>query len=211
MKKNLKNIVLLLLLGITIYLCFRNFKLNSYIRQLPDSSVIGIPDTIKITEPFKPVLPYKQVIEPNRIFLYDFYRNSKTKPSTSDSAVAEIPIKVSREDSIVQFTLDKNQLNISLFNKETDSYSSRLFKIDLDGYKYNWLDGQLTQKKVKRLSLSPYVYGKYRPFNQLFDVGTGLSIKTKSFNYKLGVNAFCYPKYFSGIKADLEFSITYNF
>lgn len=206
-----KNIVLLLLLGITIYLCFRNFKLNSYISQLPDSSFIGIPDTIKISEPFKPVQPYKQLIEPNRILLYDFYRNSKTKPLLPDSAVAGIPVNVSKEDSIVQFTLDKDQLNISLFNKESDSYSTRQFKLDLGGYKYNWYDGQLTQKKVKRLSLSPYVYGKYRPFNQLFDVGSGLSIKTKSFNYKLGVNAFCYPKFFSGIKADLEFSITYNF
>ena len=32
-----------------------------------------------------------------------------------------------------------------------------------------------------------------------------------NFNYKLGINAFHYPKFFSGIKADLEFSVTYNF
>ena len=42
-KNKWKNFVFLLLLGFTIYLCFRNYKLNSYIRQLPDSSVIGIP------------------------------------------------------------------------------------------------------------------------------------------------------------------------
>ena len=214
-KNKWKNVVFLLLLGFTIYLCFRNYKLNSYISQLPDSSVIGIPDTIKLKEEFKPQKPFSQLIEPSRILLYDFYRNSNrmTKSPSSDSTAVDSDnsVKVSKKDSLVQFTLDNNKLNISLFNKETDSYSTRMFNLDLGNYKYNWYEGQLTQKKIQRLNLSPYVYGKYRPFNQLFDIGTGLTIKTTNFNYKLGVNAFCYPKYFSGIKADLEFSIQYNF
>ncbi len=136
-----------------------------------------------------------------------------TKSPSSDSTAVDSDnsVKVSKKDSLVQFTLDNNKLNISLFNKETDSYSTRMFNLDLGNYKYNWYEGQLTQKKIRRLSLSPYVYGKYRPFNQLFDIGTGLTIKTTNFNYKLGINAFHYPKFFSGIKADLEFSVTYNF
>lgn len=214
-KNKWKNFVFLLLLGFTIYLCFRNYKLNSYISQLPDSSVIGIPDTIKLKEEFKPQKPFSQLIEPSRILLYDFYRNSNrmTKSPSSDSTAVDSDnsVKVSKKDSLVQFTLDNNKLNISLFNKETDSYSTRMFNLDLGNYKYNWYEGQLTQKKIRRLSLSPYVYGKYRPFNQLLDIGTGLSIKTTNFNYKLGINAFHYPKFFSGIKADLEFSVTYNF
>lgn len=211
-KNKWKNFVFLLLLGFTIYLCFRNYKLNSYIRQLPDSSVIGIPDTIKLKENFKPVIPYTQLVQPQRILLYDFYRNSSnsTKPQASDST-AVTSNRLSREDSLVQFTLDKNQLNLSLFNKETNSYSTRMFNMDLDKYKYNWYEGQLTQKRIRKLTLSPYVYGKYRVFNQMLDIGTGLSIKTTNFNYKLGINAFHYPKFFSGIKADLEFSVTYNF
>lgn len=216
-KKNLKNALVLLLLGFTIYLCFRNYKLNSYIRQLPDSSVIGIPDTTKLKENFKPQSPYTQLVQPQRILLYDFYRNnsSSTKPQASDStasnSTAVTSNRISREDSLVQFTLDKNQLNLSLFNKETNSYSTRMFNMDLDKYKYNWYEGQLTQKRIRKLTLSPYVYGKYRVFNQMLDIGTGLSIKTTNFNYKLGINAFHYPKFFSGIKADLEFSVTYNF
>lgn len=211
-KQSLKDIILLLLLGFTIYLCFRNYKLNSYISQLPDSSVIGIPDTIKLKEEFKPQKPFSQLIEPSRILLYDFYRNSNrmTKSPSSDST-AVTSNRISREDSLVQFTLDKNQLNLSLFNKETNSYSTRMFNMDLDKYKYNWYEGQLTQKRIRKLTLSPYVYGKYRVFNQMLDIGTGLSIKTTNFNYKLGINAFHYPKFFSGIKADLEFSVTYNF
>lgn len=216
-KNKWKNFVFLLLLGFTIYLCFRNYKLNSYIRQLPDSSVIGITDTIKLKETFKPQIPYKQLVQPQRILLYDFYRNSSIQrtilPQDSDSTAvgSDNSVKVSREDSLVQFTLDKNQLNLSLFNKETNSYSTRVFNMDLDKYKYNWYEGQLTQKRIRKLTLSPYVYGKYRVFNQMLDIGTGLSIKTTNFNYKLGINAFHYPKFFSGIKADLEFSVTYNF
>lgn len=211
-KNKWKNFVFLLLLGFTIYLCFRNYKLNSYISQLPDSSVIGIPDTIKLKENFKPQSPYTQLVQPQRILLYDFYRNSSnsTKPQASDST-AVTSNRISREDSLVQFTLDKNQLNLSLFNKETNSYSTRMFNMDLDKYKYNWYEGQLTRKKVARLSLSPYIYGKYRPFNNLFDMGAGLSIKTKRFNYKFGVNTFYYPKIKSGIGTDIEFQITYNF
>lgn len=213
--KKWKDVLVLVLIGFTIYLCFRNYKLNSYIRQLPDSSVIGIPDTIKLKEEFKPQKPFSQLIEPSRILLYDFYRNSNrmTKSPSSDSTAVDSDhsVKVSKKDSLVQFTLDKNQLNLSLFNKETNSYSTRMFNMDLGKYKYNWYEGQLTQKRIRKLTLSPYVYGKYRVFNQMLDIGTGLSIKTTNFNYKLGINAFHYPKFFSGIKADLEFSVTYNF
>jgi len=211
MMRTLKNPLFLLLLGFTIYLCFRNYKLNSYIRQLPDSSIIGIPDTIKLKEIFKPQ-PYPQLVQPQRILLYDFYRNSSNSILPQTSNITAVPSnRISREDSLVQITLDKNQLNLSLFNKETDSYSTKMFNIDLDKFKYNWYEGQLTQKRIKKLTLSPYVYGKYRVFNQMLDIGTGLSIKTTNFNYKLGINAFHYPKFFSGIKADLEFSVTYNF
>lgn len=213
--KKWKDVLVLVLLGFTIYLCFRNYKLNSYISQLPDSSVIGISDTIKLKEEFKPQKPFSQLIEPSRILLYDFYRNSNrmTKSPSSDSTAVDSDhsVKVSKKDSLVQFTLDKNQLNLSLFNKETNSYSTRMFNMDLGKYKYNWYEGQLTQKRIRKLTLSPYVYGKYRVFNQMLDIGTGLSIKTTNFNYKLGINAFHYPKFFSGIKADLEFSVTYNF
>ena len=98
--KKWKDVLVLVLMGFTIYLCFRNYKLNSYISQLPDSSVIGISDTIKLKEEFKPQKPFSQLIEPSRILLYDFYRNSNrmTKSPSSDStAVDSDPsVKVSK-------------------------------------------------------------------------------------------------------------------
>lgn len=202
--KNLKNALFIVLLGFTIYLCFRNYKLSREVNSL-EQAVNEIPDTVYKDKPFKPEKKYSEGNEPDRILVYD-NRQSTLFPDS----IPRQPV-ISKQDSLVQIVLKKNQLNLSLLNKETDTYSTRLFKIDLDKYNYNWYEGQLTRKKVARLSLSPYVYGKYRPFNNLFDMGAGLSIKTKRFNYKLGVNTFYYPKIKSGIGTDIEFQITYNF
>lgn len=195
--KNLKNALFIVLLGFTIYLCFRNYKLSREVDFL-ELAVNEIPDTVYKDKPFKPEKKYSKEIEPGKILVYDNSYDNR-QPA------------ISKQDSLVQIVLKKDKLNLSLFNQQTGTYSTKLFKIDLDKYNYNWYEGQLTRKKVARLLLSPYVYGKYRPFNNLFDMGAGLSIKTKRFNYKLGVNTFYYPKIKSGIGTDIEFQITYNF
>lgn len=202
--KSWKKFLFILLLGFTIYLCFRNYKLSREVNSL-EQAVNEIPDTVYIKKPFKPEKKFSEEKEPDRILVYD-----NGQSTLFPDSIQRQPI-ISKQDSLVQIVLKKNQLNLSLLNKETDTYSTRLFKIDLDKYNYNWYEGQLTRKKVARLSLSPYVYGKYRPFNNLFDMGAGLSIKTKRFNYKLGVNTFYYPKIKSGMGTDIEFQITYNF
>lgn len=202
--KTFKNALFIVLLGFTIYLCFRNYKLSREVNSL-EQAVNEIPDTVYTKKPFKPEKKYSEEKEPDRILVYD-----NGQSTLFPDSIQRQPI-ISKQDSLVQIVLKKNQLNLSLLNKETDTYSTRLFNIDLDKYNYNWYEGQLTRKKVARLSLSPYVYGKYRPFNNLFDMGAGLSIKTKRFNYKFGVNTFYYPKIKSGIGTDIEFQITYNF
>lgn len=202
--KKAKNIVTLILIGFTIYLCFRNYKLSREVNSL-EQAVNEIPDTVYIKKPFKPEKKFSEKKEPDRILVYDREKSD----SLPDNSIRQ-PL-ISNQDSLVQIVLKKDKLNLSLFNKETNTYSTRLFPIDLDKYNYNWYEGQLTRKKVARLSLKPYVYGKYRPFNNLFDMGAGLSIKTKRFNYKFGVNTFYYPKIKSGIGTDIEFQITYNF
>lgn len=202
--KTFKNALFIVLLGFTIYLCFRNYKLSREVNSL-EQAVNEIPDTVYTKKPFKPEKKYSEEKEPDRILVYD-----NGQSTLFPDSIQRQPI-ISKQDSLVQIVLKKNQLNLSLLNKETDTYSTRLFKIDLDKYNYNWYEGQLTRKKVARLSLSPYVYGKYRPFNNFFDMGAGLSIKTKRFNYKFGVNTFYYPKIKSGMGTDIEFQITYNF
>lgn len=203
--KTFKRALFIVLLGFTIYLCFRNYKLTREVYSL-NQAVNEIPDTVYSDKPFKPEKKYSEETQPGKILVYDNKKQSTLFPVDS----IRQPV-ISKQDSLVQVVLKKNQLNLSFLNQQSGTYSTRLFNIDPDKYNYNWYEGQLTRKKVARLSLSPYVYGKYRPFNNLFDMGAGLSIKTKRFNYKLGVNTFYYPKIKSGIGTDIEFQITYNF
>ena len=204
--KKLKIAMVVLLLGFTIYLCFRNYKLNQQLSMLPDKEIIQHTDTIYLRKDFLPI-SYDNLLNPSRILLYNSPHSSVSQGLCStDSA------EISEKDSLVQLVIDKNQLTLSFLNQNSGIYSSRLFNIDPNNYKYSWYNGKLTTQEIKsRIRLVPYVYGKYRPFNNLWDLGTGISIETKRFNYKLGINSFYYPRYFSGIKTDLELVITYNF
>lgn len=204
--KKLKVAMIVLLLGFTIYLCFKNYKLNQQLSMLPDKEIIQHTDTIYLRKDFLPI-SYDNLLNPSRILLYNSPHSSVSQGLCStDSA------EISEKDSLVQLVINKNQLTLSFFNQNSGIYSSRLFNIDTNNYKYSWYNGKLTTQEIKsRIRLVPYVYGKYRPFNNLWDLGTGISIETKRFNYKLGINSFYYPRYFSGIKTDLELVVTYKF
>lgn len=204
--KKLKIAMVVLLLGFTIYLCFRNYKLNQQLSMLPDKEIIQHTDTIYLRKDFLPI-SYDNLLNPSRILLYNSPHSSVSQGLCStDSA------EISEKDSLVQLVIDKNQLTLSFLNQNSGIYSSRLFNIDPNNYKYSWYNGKLTTQEIKsRIRLVPYVYGKYRPFSNLWDLGTGISIETKRFNYKLGINSFYYPRYFSGIKTDLELVVTYKF
>lgn len=204
--KKLKIAMVVLLLGFTICLCFRNYKLNQQLSMLPDKEIIQHTDTIYLRKDFLPI-SYDNLLNPSRILLYNSPHSSVSQGLCStDSA------EISEKDSLVQLVIDKNQLTLSFLNQNSGIYSSRLFNIDPNNYKYSWYNGKLTTQEIKsRIRLVPYVYGKYRLFNNLWDLGTGISIETKRFNYKLGINSFYYPRYFSGIKTDLELVVTYKF
>lgn len=203
--KKLKIAMVVLLLGFTIYLCFRNYKLNQQLSMLPDKEIIQHTDTIYLRKDFLPI-SYDNLLNPSRILLYNSPHSISQVLCSTDSA------EISEKDSLVQLVIDKNQLTLSFLNQNSGIYSSRLFNIDTNNYKYSWYNGKLTTQEIKsRIRLVPYVYGKYRPFNNLWDLGTGILIETKRFNYKLGINSFYYPRYFSGIKTDLELVVTYKF
>lgn len=204
--KKLKIALVVFLLGFTIYLCFRNYKLNQQLSMLPDKEIIQHTDTIYLRKDFLPI-SYDNLLNPSRILLYN-----SPHSSVSQSLCSTDSAEISEKDSLVQLVIDKNKLTLSFLNQNSGIYSSRLFNIDPNNYKYSWYNGKLTTQEIKsRIRLVPYVYGKYRPFNNLWDLGTGISIETKRFNYKLGINSFYYQRYFSGIKTDLELVVTYKF
>lgn len=175
--------------------------------MLPDKEIIQHTDTIYLRKDFLPI-SYDNLLNPSRILLYNYQDWDKPIIHTANNPDSII----SEKDSLVQLVIDKNQLTLSFLNQNSGIYSSRLFNIDTNNYKYSWYNGKLTTQEIKsRIRLVPYVYGKYRPFNNLWDLGTGILIETKRFNYKLGINSFYYPRYFSGIKTDLELVVTYKF
>ena len=213
--KNLRVIFTLGLLGLTIYLCFRNFKLHQQVKQLQivQNSTSSKSDTVYSTKPYSPVVGYPTIQVPNIVTFYSNQKRSNSAASStnwSGSATND-----GGSDSLVQFLLDNSHLKVySVHNIDsiTLGSTSKDFELDLDFYKYNWVNNQLTRKPINFLErFKPYTYISYRYFHNVMDAGFGLSFKTKTLIYKVGVNTFYYPKYKKDFGLDLEFKLEYNF
>lgn len=216
--KNLRVIFTLGLLGLTIYLCFRNFQLHQQVKQLQivQSSTSSKSDTVYSTKPYSPVVGYPTIQVPNIITFYPNQKRSSFNSTTSDIAsLNDSATNGEGSDSLVQFLLDNSHLKVYSVHT-TDSITlgstSKDFELDLDFYKYNWVNNQLTRKPISFLErFKPYTYISYRYFHNVMDAGFGLSFKTKTLIYKVGVNTFYYPKYKKDLGLDLEFKLEYNF
>lgn len=193
----MKNLIILLLLGLTIYLCYQ-IK-----HQKPLIEEKKIIDTVFIDKPFKPEKPYSKEVEPERVTLYSQPLDVFTAENSDSQNIQHI-----NSDSLVQFLLKRDKLQMSYWNTDSQNYFTREFKIDLSKYKYNWYEGKLTQKRI--LNISPYAYTSYRPFNNLLDLGAGLQLKHKNLSYRLGFNTYHYPKYQSKMGTDLEISVIWQ-
>ena len=213
--KNLRVIFTLGLLGLTIYLCFRNFQLNQQVKQLQivQNSTSSKSDTVYSTKPYSPVVGYPTIQVPNIVTFYSNQKRSNSAASYSNgsgSTTNDVGC-----DSLVQFLLDNSHLKVySVHNIDsiTLGSTSKDFELDLDFYKYNWVNNQLTRKPINFLErFKPYTYISYRYFHNVIDAGFGLSFKTKTLIYKVGVNTFYYPKYKKDLWLDLEFKLEYNF
>ena len=228
--KNLRVIFTLGLLGLTIYLCFRNIQLHQQVNKLQETRRTSFSkpksDTVYSTKPYSPIQAYPVIQVPNIVTYYPGYKYKPVDPSQS---LGLIPITsttksagnldqasmVNNNDSLVQFLLDKRHLQVSSVYK-TDSLTlgsiSKDFELNLDFYKYNWVNGQLTCKPISFFQrFKPYAYVSYRYFHNVMDGGIGLSFKTKTLNYKLGINTFYYPQYKKDLGLDLELKLEYNF
>lgn len=218
-----KNLVILILLGITIYLCFRIWK-------GPGNNSITIPDTNKPDTVYIPIQEYSKVKNfrdehlPYEVLIYQDLskgyipkgsdsmdstdRINTLSPSSTTNPLISDPLIF---DSISQIILKNNQLELTTKNTLDSTYKIRKFKIDPSKYNYNWVDNKLTYKKRINLQLIPYIKGSYRPFNKFTDLNAGISLETGKFNYNLGFNLFYYPNLSNKVGKDLEISITYKF
>ena len=213
--KNLRVIFTLSLLGLTIYLCFRNSQLHQQVKQLQivQNSTSSKSDTVYSTKPYSPVVGYPTIQVPNIVTFYSNQKRSNSAASSTNGSGSAT--NDGGCDSLVQFLLDNSHLKVySVHNIDsiTLGSTSKDFELDLDFYKYNWVNNQLTRKPINFLErFKPYTYISYRYFHNVMDAGFGLSFKTKTLIYKVGVNTFYYPKYKKDFGLDLEFKLEYNF
>lgn len=226
--KNLRVIFTLGLLGLTIYLCFRNIQLHQQVNKLRETRRTSFSkpksDTVYSTKPYSPIQAYPVIQVPNIVTYYpgykpvDPFQSLGLTPITSTTKSAgnlDQASMVNNNDSLVQFLLDNRHLKVSSVYK-TDSLTlgsiSKDFELNLDFYKYNWVNGQLTCKPISFFQrFKPYAYVSYRYFHNTLDGGIGLSFKTKTLIYKVGINTFYYPQYKKDLGLDLELKLEYNF
>ena len=216
--KNLRVIFTLGLLGLTIYLCFRNIRLHQQVNKLQETRRTSFSkpksDTVYSTKPYSPIQAYPVIQVPNMVTYYDQVK--EVRPSSNNQElIKRSSDQVIHNDSLVQFLLDNRHLQVSSVYK-TDSLTlgsiSKDFELNLDFYKYNWVNGQLTCKPISFFQrFKPYAYVSYRYFHNTFDGGIGLSFKTKTLIYKVGINTFYYPQYKKDLGLDLELKLEYNF
>ena len=216
--KNLRVIFTLGLFGLTIYLCFRNIQLHQQVNKLQETRRTSFSkpksDTVYSTKPYSPIQAYPVIQVPNMVTYYDQVK--EVRPSSNNQEfIKRSSDQVIHNDSLVQFLLDNRHLQVSSVYK-TDSLTlgsiSKDFELNLDFYKYNWVNGQLTCKPISFFQrFKPYAYISYRYFHNTLDGGIGLSFKTKTLIYKVGINTFYYPQYKKDLGLDLELKLEYNF
>lgn len=212
-KNFIKYFCVTLLLGSTIYLCFRNFQLHRQVNQLqvkqnPSKSKS---DTVFITKPFNPVGAYPITEIPNLVTYYlpaDSHVNSaKSTDQVKDDSI----LQLLKPDSLVQILLDDKSLRISFKDDSLGFYFSKDFELDLSSYKYNLINNSLTKyKKSIFAKLKPYAYISYRYPQNLGDLGLGIGFKTQKVIYKVGMNGFWYPSFKKDPGLNLEFRLEYN-
>lgn len=199
-----------LLLGSTIYLCFRNFQLH---RQLDQLQVKQNPsksksDTVYITKPFNPIGAYPITEIPN---LVSYYLPNSAKSNSNTESVMDSILQQLKPDSLVQILLDEKSLRISFKDDSLGYYFSKDFELDLSSYKYNFVNNSLTSyRKSIFAKLHPYAYLSYRYPQNFGDLGLGIGFKTQRVNYKLGINGFWYPSLKKDPGLNLEIRLEYN-
>ena len=196
MKAKILFIISLILALGTIYLCFRNIQLKKQLESYTPQVVSKI-DTVYLDKPFKVEAPYKEVSSPTKVSVY---QGGLEKDTSSQS-----------KDSVIQFKLDKNKLDLTLYSKSDYTVHTDMYTLDLDKYKYIYNNGYLTQKRKLGFRLSPYIITKVRPLNQFYDLSGGLSIIHGNLSYSIGFDLGYYPNLSDKLQKDVELSVTYNF
>lgn len=212
-KNYCKYFCVTLLLGSTIYLCFRNFQLHQQVNklQVKQNPSKSKSDTVFITKPFNPIGAYPITEIPNLVTYYIPADSHANSAHSIDQVKGDHLLQLLKPDSLVQILLDEKSIRISFKDDSLGSYFSKDFELDLSSYKYNFINNSLTKyKKSIFAKLKPYAYISYRYPQNLGDLGLGIGFKTQKVIYKVGMNGFWYPSFKKDPGLNLEFRLEYN-
>lgn len=222
-QKVFKVLVLLIFFTVTIYLCFRNYKLEQEISGYSERyDELLVSTTREVDTVFLPQSEwdkrlngfehaFPQTVPPIKIELLDSsninsdYNISQYKKDTSNTANQY----TGYGQLEVSFTYDRDLLSIYIpdLDPHIDTY-----KINPNLYNYKFNNGILTSKvKPFHQRLDPYVEFTIRPINQFYDLSSGVSFETSRFNYKVGFNLSYYPKFSPMVMKDIQLSVIYKF
>lgn len=226
-QKIFKVLILLIFFMVTIYLCFRNYKLEQEISSYSErydellvSKTSREVDTIfllgsewdkrlsgfELTFPQTvPPIKTELLLDSSNHFLVSNYNMSQSPKDTLDTAYSAF----GNGKPKVSFTYDKNLLSIYIpdLGPQINTY-----QINTDLYNYKFHNGVLTSKtKPFHQRLDPYVEFTIRPINQFYDLSSGVSFETSRFNYKVGFNLSYYPKFSPMVMKDIQLSVIYKF
>lgn len=232
MKTTFKDITLVALLVILCGMTIRTCNLDKHNRELQteldssnsslaflqDHPVIRTDTVFKDSASIQLPRPHSNVLRPSKVTHPKESKsirelNPGTKGISEENLVHTGEAGISQMDSLAGFDLNKNKITLTFSNTDF-GYHTAEFNIKPSEYNYIWVNGKLTAKKLpsyKRWELKPYTSLSYRPFHNLWDLDAGISFKTKSLNYNLGINAFYYPRWQSQPGIDAQIRITYNF
>lgn len=164
-------------------------------KQNPKKVKVHKPDTVRI--------PYPEVkLERDTIILF----NNENYLGINKNYLTQYPTA----DKILGFNLTKTSLALQLLSIDGLTKQTE-YGINLDKYNYRYSDKQLTFKPKPLVTISPDLEYSFRPTNNLHDLDLGLVFKTTRFKYKLGINAFYYPKWEISPGYDFKVGIKYNF
>lgn len=222
-QKIFKVIILLIFSSITIYLCFRNYKLKqeilSYTKKYDEllvNTTTKTDTTIlsssqwddRLNSLHKP-LPTTEVPVKSEMTSNSFVRNNHMSQSPEKDTLTTTNYIAHNGGSQVSFSIDDNKLSIHVpeLGNQIDTY-----KINPGLSNYRFYNGVLTSKqKPFYQRLDPYLEFSIRPLNQFYDLSSGVSFETSRFNYKVGLNLSYYPKFSPMVMKDVELKIIYKF
>jgi len=110
---------------------------------------------------------------------------------------------------LISFDLSKSKMVLQLLRIDGIPVAD-YYDLNLDNYNYRYSEGRITTKRFGQFHLYPNLSYSFRPINNLHDIDFDLNIKTTNFIYKLGANAFYYPKW-DKTGYDMKLTLQYNF